>query len=409
VTGDVLEVAAYAGLAWAVAVASVSIEAARRHFWPGLRARIFGASAAPGAASGPTPASARVSAPVLLVRPCAGAEPLLERALVSLEQARFSFPLRCCFAVADESDAALPAARRACSILKLAGIDAHIVLTNAKGPNRKAAQLAAVVERESSELTGGAVIVADSDVDLTGADLDQLIQPLLQSSRADLLWAPPVERASQTRADRASVAVLGGSLHAFPLLAGLDRRGAVGKLFAVRLDALAAAGGFGSLTAVLGEDVELARRIRARGGNVEAAPFAALSLARGRSWDQVVSRYARWLTMVRAQRPLLLLSYPGLFFATPLLVAMSGLVAMAAPSIALASALTAILARLLVGACASHAAHRPVRLASLVADAVLADLVLALAFVRAVRSRKIIWRSTALTVDRSGALRESAA
>lgn len=402
--GDVLCAVALTALAWSIVVATISLEAWRR----------LARSARAVLPAGPKDAR---RAPVLIVRPCAGSEPQLERSLVSLRDARRSFPVRCRFAVADEGDAALPVARRACEALMSAGIDARVVITAAGGPNHKASQLAAAVALESD--VAGALLVADSDVDLAGADLDALVDPLFNSgdlagpsgaARADAVWAPPVEGgAPVTPGDRASAAVLGGSLHAFPVLASLDRQGLVGKLFAIRMDTLAAIGGFASLTAILGEDIEIARRIREIGGAVLVAPFAARSLASGRSWEQAVARYARWLVIIRAQRPWLLASYPALFFATPLILGLSLLGALSAPLLALAAAALALGARLLIALGAARAAGRPVGLASAAADAVLADAVLALAFARALRTRTVVWRDTVLTVDRSGLLRKGAA
>jgi len=392
-SGELLGYLGLLPLGWAVVLACVSLEALRRY---ARRSRL--------PAAGGSPGGSREGAPVLLIRPCAGDEPLLERALVSLRGALCSSSIRCRFAIADAEDAALPVARRACEALLSAGIDAAIVITGAAAPNRKAAQIEAVLAREGAE----AILVADSDVDLAGVDLDALTGPL-SSGRADAVWAPPVERdAARTFGDRASVALLAGSLHAFPLLAALDERGLVGKLFSIRSDVLHAIGGFASLTQTLGEDIEIARRIRERGGSVRVAPFAVRSLASGRTFGQVVQRYARWLVIIRAQRPWLLLSYPALFFASPLLLATSAALAPFAPLTALAAALLTLAARLLVALVAARAAGRRPSLLAALADAALADTLLAFAFARALRTRTVVWRSTVLTVDRSGALRERA-
>lgn len=370
-------------LGWALAVGSVQLEAVRRSLWP--------RPARPSA----TPSGARV----LVIRPCAGNDPWLEDALTSLAGARHGFTLRCRLAVADASDPAFAIAQRAASRLTGAGLDAAVVLTAARAPNRKAAQLAAVTAAE--EGTFDAVIVADGDVDLTGVDLDALIAPLLARLDHGAVWAPPVEVAPpRTLGDRASAALLSASLHAFPILARLDRGGLVGKLFAVRADALAEIGGFGALARHLGEDMELARRLRARGRAVEAAPFVARSLSAGRTWDQAEERFGRWLTVIRAQRPALLPSYPLLFLATAPILALG---ALAAPSpLALAAALLALLPRLAVALVASAAAGRRLSLI----DAALGDLLLAGAFLRALRSREVVWRDVPLTIQRGGVLAE---
>ncbi len=342
---------------------------------------------------------------VVLVRPCAGTEPWLDETLTSVLRARRSFPLSVRFAVASAGDGAVPAAARAVEVLRAAGIDARVVLTAARGPNHKSAQVARALEGERPAV----VLVADSDVDLAGTDLDALLSPLADPAVA-AAWAPPVETAAITRADRASVAVLGGSLHAFPLLAGIDPAGLVGKLVALRASALDAAGGFASLRHHLGEDMELARRLRALGGSVTAVPQVARSRIAGRNWPAVVSRYARWLAVIRAQRTPLLASYPLLFAATPwiVLLALAGAHgAQGAPGIALAAALLAVAARLAVALAAQHAAGRPPGISAALADAVLADGLLTVAFLRALASRRFTWRGRLLVIQPDGTVLEA--
>ncbi|WP_433933298.1 glycosyltransferase [Sorangium cellulosum] len=423
-----LHAAACLPLAWAFAVASVSAEAIRRAArrrapaaLPSGEARAAaspsGEARAAASPSGEARAAAAIDprAPrVLVVRPCAGPEPHLERTLGSLAGARLSAAARCVFAVADAGDGAFPVASAAAAALRAAGIPAEVALTAAAAPNRKAAQLAAVVARETAPFD--VVLVADSDVDLAGVDLDALVHPLCDGARPaplDAVWAPPVEVApAASLGDRASAAVLGGSLHAFPLLAGLDPRGLVGKLFAVRAPSLAAAGGFAALTAHLGEDMELSRRLLARRGargSIAAAPLVAPSLAAGRALGDVIARYARWITVIRAQRPALLASYPALFFATPLIAALALLAAPIAPAPAAAAIAIAVASRVAVAAFAARMAGRRASLLAAAADACLADLVLGAAFFRALSTRTVVWRSGRFTIDRRGLLREAEA
>ena len=339
---------------------------------------------------------------VLIVRPCAGAEPSLERTLSSLAKTRRTFDLRCHLAIESENDAAVGPARRAVSTLTAHGIDAEIVFTGGGGPNRKVAQLAAVAN------DADVIVVADSDVDLADVDLDLLIAPVVASKSVWVAWAPPVECAEpRTWGDRASAAVLGASLHSFPILARLDPRGLVGKLFAIRKNALNTIGGFGSLVGYLGEDMEIARRIHECGGSVVTVPIVARSLASGRPWPAIVARFARWLTVIRAQRTILLWSYPALFFATWPIVAVSLWLSFLEPFCGILSAALVLTTRFLIALFATHIAGRPIRLLGLLRDAVLADVMLACAFAHALRSRTVTWRNHVLVVDRSGILRES--
>lgn len=366
-----------------------------------------------------TPVSRRARA--LVVRPCAGLEPDLDRALTSLSRARCTAEIACRLAVESPSDPAAHSAAAAAAVLRAAGVDASVVFTSAAAPNHKAAQIAAVLAREPRPFD--ALIVADSDVDLEGFDLDALVAPLFEgeageerspqgrgrSPRPGAVWAPPVEAGQLTASgDRASRALLGGSLHAFTILGALDGRGLVGKLCAVRRDALDAVGGFGAMERVLGEDMELSQRLTSADRTVAVAPAVARSLKTGRTWQSAVDRYARWLTVIRAQRPHLLASYPLLFFAAPLLLAASLLLAPFAPEYSLATATITISSRLVAALSARALAGFGLSLREAVIDAALSDALLAHAFVRAMATRTVTWRGRTLSVDRRGMLYEGA-
>lgn len=309
----------------------------------------------------------------LVVRPCHGAEPGLAERLASGPGPRR-------LAIATEDDPAMPVAR--------AVADAHVVVTGATGPNAKAEQLGVALADATAEI----VVIADSDVLLD--DLAPLLRPFSDPAVA-AVWAPPVEVAPRTLADRASAAVLDASLHAFALLGALDPGGMVGKLVAIRRADLEAVGGFGALRRHLGEDMELARRLRAHGRSLRMADTTARSFAAGRTSGEVIARYARWLMVIRAQRPLLLLSYPLLFGAAlPILVC-----ALARGAWALAAATIAV--RMALAAFARLRSRQPRWLAP---EALLADVVLWAALFRALATRTVAWRGRMLRVEAGGLL-----
>jgi ceramide glucosyltransferase len=250
---------------------------------------------------------------VLLLRPCAGRDASLEDNLRSLGPFE-GLEVRCVFAVGSEGDPANDAITEAIASLRSRGVACERIVTGAVGPNHKADQLARAQAR--CDFAADVVMVADSDVDLAGVDLGAMAGPLARGEHA-CVWVAVSERGEDTLGDRASGAVLSGGLHAFSLLSRLDPHGMVGKLFALRADALSSVGGFASLVRYLGEDMELSRRLRAQGLSVRALALRARSSARGRSLTAVRDRYARWLLVVRTQRPGLLASYPLLFFAAP--------------------------------------------------------------------------------------------
>lgn len=337
----------------------------------------------------------------LVLRPCAGVEPGLEENLASTALAAWRGPLRVRFGVARADDPAATIAERAAEALRRNGIDAACVVTDRGAENPKAAQLAAMMARE--EPFDGVVLVADSDVDLTALPLGDVSARLERDKTLAALWVPPVEREGETLGDRASRAVLGSSLHAFTLLAHLDPEGVVGKLLALRADALRAVGGFDALSAHLGEDIELARRLREKGLRVEAAPFVAPSNAAGRGVREVIERYARWIAVIRAQRPRLLWTYPTLLFgASSWTLCAAGVFAHrsgAHPALA-PFALAVWLSRVLVARVASRRAG----IAHTLRDIARAELTLASSFVLALRSRRVAWRGRTLTLRRDGSL-----
>jgi hypothetical protein len=157
-------------LVWALGVAIVSLVAVSRQ-----RTSTLGAARRP-------PGRA------ILVRPCAGLEPGLARALASSIVAR-EIDARVRFAIATADDPAGPVAERAAADLRAAGLDASVIVTATEAENAKCGQLAAAIARDESTL----VVVADSDVTLSEGDLVGLVAPLADGHAA--AWAPPIESA----------------------------------------------------------------------------------------------------------------------------------------------------------------------------------------------------------------------
>ena len=339
-------------------------------------------------AKGSLPSSTRVC----IVRPCAGDEHGLGRALLSTAATSTTAQIEVRFAVAREDDPAFAVATDVARTLRAQGVDARVVLTGARGPNAKAEQLARALRGVACDV----VLVADSDVDLAGADLDALLAPL-SDERVAAVWAPPVEVEPETPADRASAAVLGA----------LDAGGMVGKLIALRSRDLAAVGGFGDLVECLGEDMELARRFRELGKAVRRVDLPARSLARGRTWSASVARYARWIAVIRAQRPALLASYPLVIAPTFPLVALSLAAAGIEGPRALGVGLGALAVRLFVAALARRRSGSR-RTTSLAFDAVTSDALLWSSFVRALGTTRVTWRGVSLEITRGGVLRRGA-
>lgn len=342
-----------------------------------------------------TPGNAASPDRVTMVRPCRGAERGLAERL-----ARTGGTTHVVFAVASAEDEAYPAVLEAEKKLRAEGVEVACVLTAPEGPNMKVDQLGRALRAAPPR---EAVLVVDSDVDLQGFPALELAGAVLDGP-VGAMYAAASETSSETFGDRANLAVLTGSLHAFSLLAGIDPDGFVGKVFAVRREVLERTGGFGDLRAVLGEDVELGRRVRALGEETRVFRGVAHAAGSGRSWDDTVARFARWLGVVRASRPSLLLSYPLLIAGTlpSLLAALALLPWATAPAVARGIAVFMSLATVLVRAWVSHAARALAGvgdswLASLV-DVPLSELVLLTALARALSRSTVSWRGTTLEV-----------
>lgn len=339
---------------------------------------------------------------VVLVRPCRGQEPGLEANLTSASIARLSVPMRIVLAVEDTADPAYEALRHASVRLRGRDMTVRVLTTGAQGPNRKADQIARALAGASESV----VIVADSDVDLAGCDLDALVSPLFAES-VGATWAAPVETHPRTRADAASAAILDASLHAFALLSAIDPNTFVGKLMAIKSDALAAVGGFESFVQVLGEDMELSRRLHRLGVRTKRVNVIARSVVKDRSWGDVIRRYARWIMVIRAQRPWLLPAYPLLLAATPGIVCVSVIAAITETPMALVACWAAWFGRVSTALAARRTSPRVFR-ADILRDMMMADLVLLVAWLRALWTRHVDWRGQRLRVTQHGRLHAEA-
>lgn len=343
---------------------------------------------------GPPQARLDVPAAALVMRPCAGADSALYDALMSGAALRADVPGLLVHLV-PAGDAAEPIARRTATTLKSLGLAAHIRLTAPEGLNHKAAQLASF---DNTSLQYGVCICIDSDVRLMPDTLRRLCAPLADP-KCGAAWLPFVQQGlCRSAGDRINGAVLQTSLQSFALLRYLDQSGFVGKLVAIRPEALVMAGGWQSVTDVLGEDTTLSQRLVKHGWQVRCAEGLGYTEAQGRTLEAVFERFARWLTVMRQHRPLVFLSYPFFVCAMPpLLIAWALLCASPGyrPYGALGACAT-LVARLSIWRAGHLQTHTKVRLRDLcvlaAVDIVWADALLCAAFITAAMRRSLVWR-----------------
>ncbi len=346
---------------------------------------------------------------IVLLRPCQGDDPSLFHNLLSSATAHYDGPRRVLLLLPEIADKAHEIAQAAAAAarelpgappveVRITSIDVETV------QNRKVAQLcAALAGPDPAEI----IIQADSDVMLDDSSLPGLVAALLADPRCGAAFAAPVEVAPLTLPDRASAALVNASHQSFLALYALSELlggtpSLAGALCAYRREALDAIGGFPALRRYLGEDYEIARRLRAAGRTIALSPSPARCTDGGRSLREVVGRVSRWMMVVRAQRPGLILSYPFLLAVTPPLFIMSlclrsGKLGLFASVLLIARAGLALLLRSVQGIA-------PVGLLPALRDAVLSEILLWLALPLSLGPRRITWRGHRYRIGRGGLL-----
>lgn len=349
--------------------------------------------------------SERELPPITIFRPCEGAERDLEAALRSSFVARYPAARVVVVCTPGEGDAATAVARRVCS--EWAHTRSRVVFDRPDSlafTNPKARRLF------SGELALDTPLVVQVDADVVLED-DALVSLVTQMSSQDAvaIYAAPIVAAEDAWGSRVLRAVLGGSLHAFPILHALTAvvSGAplaVGSLLAYRRDALPE--GVAVAADRIGDDLAMARALASRGTVMIArAPVvcdhAPVSLASARALLR------RWVHVAMSHAPSRWLGYPTMFAATPWLLALT-LVLAAMPSARwLAALCAAACAARVAGALVVRAVilgERP-RLRSaidtLVGEAVLLECAAAGAF-DWVTGRELRWRRRLYRVARGG-------
>ncbi len=271
----------------------------------------------------------------------------------------------------------------------IAGID--FIASHPTTPNRKVAHLlAALAARPSSSQV---VLAIDADVRVDGALVSALAVAVLQG--AALSFAAPEPSPGQGLAARAVRALLVRSHHSFRALDVMSAgpKAVCGKAMGLGPAALAL---LPHLTDVVGEDLELGARLSSQGESIALVRAPAWVPQRNLSLRAALARFARWLQVLRAHRPVLFPSVPLLFAPTlPLLV-----FAVVLHSVALWFSFAALLAARVTLAWGLSASHE--RGEWPWADWLLAEALLLAAFFKASLARRLVWRGRAFELRRGG-------
>jgi ceramide glucosyltransferase len=258
-------------------------------------------------------------------------------------------------------------------------------------PNRKVGHLAYALA--TLPRPGEVVLAVDADVAVDRALVEGLAMPV--AAGAPLSTAAPEPFGGSGPGGRATQALLRCSHHAFvPLYwMSLGARALCGKALGLGEAARAELPRLGEH---IGEDLELALRLHARGCQVALSPAPARIPLEGRtSWRAAVRRFSRWMQVLRAHRPALALTVPWLFCPTPALVLAALLLGspLLVGTVAVLLALRTVLALRLTWSGAERGAA---------GDWFLGELVLAVAFVHALLFRTVAWRGRRFRLLRGG-------
>ncbi|WP_342378681.1 carotenoid biosynthesis protein [Myxococcus stipitatus] len=188
-------------------------------------------------------------------------------------------------------------------------------------PNRKVGHL--LYALEALPVGSRVVLAVDADVAVTGALVEGLVAPLLQG--AALSTAAPTPIDAHDGAGRAMAGLLRYTHHSFLALQVMSAgaKAICGKALGVSPTAMEE---LKHLSDHIGEDLELSKRLHARGLQVALSTVPAwVPLGTVRTWDVPLSRFTRWMRVLASHRPALFPTVPLLFTPTVPLVLLAAL------------------------------------------------------------------------------------
>ncbi|QRN96095.1 carotenoid biosynthesis protein [Archangium violaceum] len=182
-------------------------------------------------------------------------------------------------------------------------------------PNRKVGHLLFALETLRRE--GRVVLVVDADVAVTGALVEGLASPV--EAGAALSTAVPTPVGEAGLADRAVAGLLRRTHHSFRALHVMSAgaKSVCGKALGLSDRAMDELEG---LADHIGEDLELSKRLHARGLDVALCEVPAVVPLASGTWEAALARFTRWMQVLESHRPGLYPTVPLLFTPTwPLL------------------------------------------------------------------------------------------
>ncbi|QSQ11098.1 glycosyltransferase [Myxococcus landrumensis] len=188
-------------------------------------------------------------------------------------------------------------------------------------PNRKVGHL--LYALEALPVGERVVLAVDADVAVTGALVEGLVAPLLQGAALSTAAPTPVD--ARDGAGRSMAGLLRYTHHSFLALQVMSAgaKAICGKALGLSPSAMEE---LKLLPDHIGEDLELSKRLHARGLRVALSTAPALvPLGAVGSWDVPLSRFTRWMRVLASHRPALFPTVPLLFTPTVPLVLLAAL------------------------------------------------------------------------------------
>ncbi|MBE4747195.1 glycosyltransferase [Corallococcus sp. ZKHCc1 1396] len=208
-------------------------------------------------------------------------------------------------------------------------------------PNRKVGHL--LYALDTLDVRGRVVLAVDADVAVTGALVEGLASPLVAG--AALSTAAPTPVGAVDAAGRAMAGLLRYTHHSFRALHAMSAGAPAvcGKALGLSARAVEELRG---LSDHIGEDLELAKRLHARGLDVALSPAPAwVPMASATSWRVPLERFTRWMQVLASHRPGLYPTVPLLFTPTVPLVLLAA--ALGEPGVGVAVAALVVVRTLL--------------------------------------------------------------
>jgi ceramide glucosyltransferase len=239
------------------------------------------------------------AAPITVLKPLYGAEPLLDEALESLAAQDYPPGFQIVCGVTSAGDTAIAAVARLQA--RHPGLDIVLVIDPARhGSNPKVGNLINMLPAARHDI----LAIADSDVHVRPDYLRRLAEALSwpNTGLATVLYTGlPAFRclAGLLGATQITHGFLPGAL----LARALGRRDCLGATMCLRRETLAAVGGFAVLRDHLADDNMLGRLVRARGEDVALARTVVATTVPERTFGALWRHELRWARTIRTLEP----------------------------------------------------------------------------------------------------------